>query len=453
MTAAASLFFASKMILPHHASSSGGRKSLAGAIVCIALSLIPLIVVLTVVDGMIQGITSRMIGLSSYHLRVYPPSGAEQENAGADTEDSGFSIQNPELLSNIASCGGVTGVFPEKQGIALAAGPSGRIGVTVRAVPRDLFTANKDFAALFTLTEGGFDMETSDAAARYSAIIGSKVSSELGIHPGDIVRIITLRTGAAGIPLPRSASFTVAGAVSSGYQELDSFWVFIPLDAGERVISPSSSQSFIGVTTADPFSRSLDAALDNIAEVLPEDWAVYPWNDFNSAQYENFASTKTMLVFIQILIVLVASVNISSALLILAIERRREIAILKSLGATSGGISFSFLLTGLYAGLCGVILGVPPGILCAVNVNEIITVMEKAVNMGAEIVFRLGSSESFSQVHLLDPAYYLQEIPVVLPLAQLIGIVCGTLALSVLAAVAPSIRAGREKPVKTLSRH
>jgi lipoprotein-releasing system permease protein len=443
MTFRASVFFASRMILPRPASSSGGRKSLAGAILCIALSLVPLIVVLTVVDGMIQGITARMIGLSSYHLRVYPP----------EDKESDIPISDPELLGRIASREGVTGVFPENQGIALAAGKSARAGVTVRAVPSGIFRDNKDFASLFTLIEGGFDLETPDAPAPYPAVIGSKISSELDIHPGDSVRIITLRTNAAGIPLPRSASFTVAGVVSSGYQELDSFWAFVPLEAGDRVLPPASSQPFIGVTTADPFSRRLDTALAGITRVIPDGWSVYPWSDFNSSQYENFASTKTMLVFIQILIVLVASVNISSALLILAIERRREIAILKSLGATSGGISFSFLLTGLYAGLCGVVLGVPPGILCAVNVNALVALMEKAVNLGAEIVFRLGVSGSFSRVHLLDPAYYLQEIPVVLPLAQLTVIVCGTLALSVLAAAAPSIRAGREKPIRTLSKH
>ena len=156
------------------------------------------------------------------------------------------------------------------------------------------------------------------------------------------------------------------------------------------------------------------------------------------------------------LIVMVASVNISSALIILAIERRREIAILKSLGAASGGISFSFLLTGFYAGLCGVVLGVPPGILCALNVNEIISFMEKVVNIAVKLVYSIGSpygSADFLPVHLLDPAYYLEKIPVILPFAQLTAIVCGTLFLSVLVSVGPSIKAGREKPIHTLRKH
>jgi lipoprotein-releasing system permease protein len=154
-----------------------------------------------------------------------------------------------------------------------------------------------------------------------------------------------------------------------------------------------------------------------------------------------------------ILIVLVASVNISSALVILALERRREIAILKSLGSTAGGISFSFLLTGLYAGTAGVALGVPVGLLCAVNVNGIITFMEKVVNIAAKLLYTIGNptGESFfTPVHLLDPAYYLEKIPVILPFGSLVFIVCGTLLLSVLASVFPSIRAGREKPIHTL---
>ena len=431
------------MIKPHKDASSGGRKSLLGAIVCIALSLVPLIVVLTVADGMIEGITARLIGLSSYHLRVYPPPDASADAASL-----------AEYAESLARREGVTGAFPEQQGIALAAGKDGRIGVTVRAVTQDLFAHNGDFAALLTVLEGGMDLWTESRAA--GALIGSKAASELGVHAGDTLRIITLRTSASGVPLPRSSTFTVMGVVSSGYQELDALWVFIPLEEGARILPPASSQSFVGLSTANPFSRGFNLVRRDIERSLPPGASLYTWSEFNSAQFENFSSTKTMLMFIMFLIVMVASVNISSALIILAIERRREIAILKSLGAASGGISFSFLLTGFYAGLCGVVLGVPPGILCALNVNEIISFMEKVVNIAVKLVYSIGSpygSADFLPVHLLDPAYYLEKIPVILPFAQLTAIVCGTLFLSVLVSVGPSIKAGREKPIHTLRKH
>jgi lipoprotein-releasing system permease protein len=434
---ASSIFFAFKLILPRRAASSGGRKSLFGAVACIALSLVPLVVVLTVSDGMISGITRRMIGLSSYHLRVYPP------------QDQGVPAELlRESAAVLAGVEGVTGAYPEKQGIGLAAGKGGRLGVTIRAVVPELFSANSDFSTLFSVTDGQLTLEGTNRA-----LIGSKIAEDLGLRAGDSLRLITLRTGASGAPIPRSSLFTVAGVISSGYQELDSLWVFVSLDSGD-LLQGASSLSFIGLTGGDPFSKKLALTAWELSSLLPREYTVYSWEELNAAWYENFASTKTMLLCIMILIVLVASVNISSALVILAIERRREIAILKSLGATSGGVSFAFLLAGISAGAAGVALGIPLGLLCAVNVNGIIGFMEKVVNLAAKFAYILAGPQGnfFIPLHLLDPAYYLEHIPVVLPFGSLFFIVCGTLVLSALAAVFPSIRAGREKPIDTLRR-
>ena len=91
----------------------------------------------------------------------------------------------------------------------------------------------------------------------------------------------------------------------------------------------------------------------------------------NATEFENFSSTRVMLVFIMLLVVLVASVNISSAIVMLVMERRKEIAILKSCGASSSGITFSFLLTGLACGTGGVMAGLPVGLLLSVNANAL----------------------------------------------------------------------------------
>jgi lipoprotein-releasing system permease protein len=377
-----------------------------------------------------------MIGLSSYHLRAYPPPGEDPAPETLRAE--------AEFLTTI---GGVTGAYPEIQGIALAAGKSGRTGVTIRSVDERLFSKNREFQSLFSVLGGALRLPDED-----SILIGGKIAEDLNLAPGDSLRLITLRPGASGAPLPRSSTFRVSGVIASGYQELDALWVFVGLEAGERILRGSSAQPFIGVTSADPFSGDFSRLAETLAGVSPPGYSVYTWYELNSSWYENFASTKTMLLCIVILIVLVSSVNISSALVILAIERRREIAILKSLGATAGGVSFSFLLAGISAGAAGVVLGVPLGLLCAVNVNEIINFMEKVVNIAAKFLYIIGDprGDFFVPVHLLDPAYYLERIPVVLPFGSLFFIVCGTLVLSAAAAVFPSIRAGREKPVYTL---
>jgi lipoprotein-releasing system permease protein len=426
------------MITPHRNLPSGGRRSLFGAVCCIALSLIPLVVVLVVSDGMIQGITARLIGLSSYHMQI-----AIDNRRLTDVVLIG-DIQS--LSEKVAAVDGVVSAYPERQGIALAAGKNGRIGATVRAVSPAIFTQSPTFSGLFTVLGG-----TATLSSPRSALIGSKIAADLGLAAGDTIRIIILRKSASGIPLPSTATFTVEGVVSCGYQELDARWVFIPVETGFSILPDESSRTIIGIETADAFSREFQSTYQSIEEILPSAFYLIPWNQLNEAQFENFASTKTMLLFVMFLIVLVAVVNVSSALVILVIERRREIAILKSLGATAHGVSFAFLLTGLFSGVCGVAFGIPLGLLCAVNVNEIISFIEKLANIGARFVFTLGGGAGeFLPVHLLDPAYYLDKIPVVIPFGSLFLIGVGTLALSVLVSVFPASRAGGERPIHTL---
>ena len=153
-----------------------------------------------------------------------------------------------------------------------------------------------------------------------------------------------------------------------------------------------------------------------------------------------------------LLIVLVASVNISSALVMIVMERRKEIAILKSVGADSSGITASFLLIGIVSGAGGVLTGIPVGLLAGVNINRIISFMEKVVNLFLKFAYVLanGNQGGFTSVHLLDPAYYLQEIPVIIPFGELLVITLGTLILSLIVSAIPAIKAGKEKPLDTL---
>ncbi len=441
MTVKSSILFASRLLRPRAGRVSSARRSLFGAVFCIGLSLVPLVVVLVVSDGMIQGIVSRIIELSSYHMQV-----AVQPKSPAAASPAAFT----ELAGIVAEVSGVESVYPERQGIALAASAAGRTGASVRALPPSAFTADTPFTELLTVTDGTLALPT----AR-SALIGSKIAETLRLKAGDTFRLITMKTGASGKTVPRMTPFKVEGVVSCGYQELDALWVFIPFETGYSLLSDESSALQIGIQTPDAFSPDMPKTARLIEQITPAGARVLLWNELNVAQYENFASTRMLLIFIMFLIVLVASVNVSSALVMLSMERRKEIAILKSIGATTGGIVTTFLLTGFCMGLAGVLVGLPVGILCAVNVNGIISVMEKFVNILARFWYIIsgaaaGSGGDFVPVHLLDPAFYLEKIPVVLPFKELFCIAAGTILLSVIVSVIPSLRAGAEKPIDTL---
>jgi lipoprotein-releasing system permease protein len=432
----ASLLLASRMAFPRRGGfASGGRASLFGAALCIALSLVPLVAALAVSGGMIESITLRTATLSSHHARII-------------TDRPVGSAELAALADALKTVGGVTGAYPEKQGIALASAAAGRVGAAVRAVAPELFAEGGAFARLFSVRDGSMALPL-----ERSALVGSKIASALGIRAGDTLRLTALRQGATGAPTPRTGTFTVAGIISCGYQELDALWVFIPLATGFSLLPEQASSAFVGVETGDPFSGGFQAVLGNLRSVAPSGYSVVPWQQMNAAQYESFASTRTMLLLVTALIVLSAAANVSSALTILAAERRQEIAVLKSLGGNEGGIALSFLLAGLSAGAAGTALGIPLGLACAAGANGITAFADRLVNAAAKLVYSasvLAGGRDFSPVRLLDPALYPERIPADAPLASLLVIAAGTLALSALAAVAPGIRAGKERPIRAL---
>ncbi len=440
MTASASLLFAFRLLFPRTGKKSNARRSLVGATVCIGISLVPLVMVLAVSDGMIKGITDRMIGLSSAHVRCTVSNGSEETKSAASL------LALSEKISALPS---VTYSFAEIEGIALASSSSKRTGATVRAVSESIFEKNESFRTLLEVCDG----EKAFSSER-SAVIGKKLAETLSLSVGDTIRLVTIRAsnGESRALRPKITPFKVSGIVSSGYQELDALWVFIPLEAGFEILPSSSSRFLIGSECADPFSIELEKAFREIERVIPPNSRVQRWSQLNSAEYENFSSTRILLLFIMLLIVLVASVNISSALVMLVMERRKEIAILKSLGASNAGIAFSFLLSGMTCGATGVLAGIPTGLLCAVNFKPIMDKIEQAVNIFAEFFAAIlhGSGADFSHINLLDPAFYLQHIPVSIPLPHLCVISAGTIALSLLVSVLPALKAGAEKPIETL---
>ena len=436
MTFKASFLYALRIVKPNRTSSSNGRKSLFGAAFGIALSLVPLIVVLVVAEGMIEGITERMIGLSSYHVQaVAPPYFYENDSDLDELHELAASL---EVL--------IAGrIFIERQGTALASSGGIRSGALVRAVPPDIFKTNKAFETYVEVAEGEAAFPTEK-----SAVIGKGIADKLGLKSGDTFRLITARTSAHGKIIPKMLTCTVSGIVSSGYQEIDSLWVFLPFKTGFGFLTDGSSEIKIGIETDFPFSDRLQDAYRSAASFLPAGFRVYRWSDINTAQYENYASTKILLILIMFLIVLIASVNVSSALIMVVMERKKEIAVLKSMGASSSGIAAAFLCVGMLTGASGLVIGLPLGLSAAVKCNEIIRFGENTVNFILKLWYLICEGNKYVPVHLLDPAYYLQTVPVHITFSEIFAIAAGTLLLSAAVSVFPALRAGKERPLDIL---
>lgn len=446
----ASFKYAISLIFPKSDRRSSAKKSMTGAMICIGLSLIPIIVVLTVTSSMISGMTERIIGLSSGHVEAFIASKAEEVS----------SLQNfYAMAEEICTFDGVREAFPEVSLNALAGGKKERLGVEIRAVQPDIFTKNKSFQSFFQVTEGNLNdfenpPEGNTGASLRRAVIGSYLAEKLELHPGDTFRLITTKKTGKTVT-PKLTSFTVSAVVTSGYQELDALWVFIPLETAYAVIPLNTSSFRMIINTDDAFSPLLQKVRRSLQMNFRGTANFFTWNEVNESEFENFSSTRVMLVFVMLLIVLVASVNISSALIMLAMERKKEIAILKSMGAKNSFISFAFLIAGTASSLGGIIIGLPLGLLVSYKINSLINITEKIVNgvsKGMNLLKGIPASK-ISEIKLLDPAFYLTEVPVEIPWNSILGILFCTILLSAVVSLVPAIRAGREKPNEILTKN
>lgn len=415
----ASFFIAFRYLLGR--GREGGRY-LRGAAFGIALSLVPIVVTLVVADGMIRGITERYLELGTGHLEVYPRPGPTEISTAAAV---------------VAKLEGVRGAWPERQGLGILVGAGGKSGATVRAVAGG-FLSDAGTKRYLKTVAGASALERPT-----DALLGEELARRVGAKVGDTVRLMTAKTTVDGRTLPRVTPFKVSGIVSSGYRELDALWLIVPYEAGLRVLSPEASRSFLAVKIERPYDEA-DAMASTVASALGEDFSVYTWSELQRSQYRSFESTRQLLLFIMALVVLVAAVNVSSATSMLVVERRRDIAVLKGFGADSRGTTRIFVLGAVLAGVTGSVLGIASGLLIAYNINGIIG--------AADAVLAL-FSRSGSAPKLLDPAYYLESIPVVVDWVAIIAIAVLTILLSALAAWNPARRAGKLIPNDILRKY
>ncbi len=409
-----------------------GRRYIRGAVAGVALSLVPLVVVLVVADGMIQGITARYIETATYHIQARP---FRRETQASLTERA-------KALSEVP---GIRGAFPEMQGPAIAVAGAKSAGAAIRAIDPS-FLVDSGTSGYLKAVEGALDLASSS-----DILLGEALARGLGLEVGDSVNLVTARQalGNESGYLPKVAVFRVSGIVTAGYRDLDALWAFVSLKAGGRILSPETSISLIGLKTADAFA-DLEAQTAILAAALPADWSVLAWPDAERNIWKSFATTRALLLLIMVLVVAVAAINVGSALIMLVVERRKDIAVMKSQGATSALLGLVFLFAGLAIGGIGTFLGLSLGSLVAWRVNDIIAAAEFAVNAVARIGGRLSGAPASEGIRLLDPAYYLERIPVRLDFGELVFVASLSLALCLLASLLAARRASRLPPLEIL---
>ena len=416
-------FFVARRLFARRRDQANGHP-LVGAAAGIALSLIPLIAVDHIAAAMIEGIIARYRETSSYHVQIH--------NWGTPERQTW-----EEAAETLAAEEGIADAWVERQGFGLARASDAREGLTLRALPPDAYARDAAFAAYLEFDDGNWDLGSAD-----SILLGREAARRLGASVGDEIRVLTARRLDNGRYVPKVSRFTVKGVFSSGYQDLDRTWAFIPLETGWAVLSEESSLTFIGCKVPEP--RIVDRPFaDSAALRLGDGWSAYSWKDLNRYLLGNLNTTRSLLLFIMALIIIVAVANVLTSLIMLTLERRREIGILKCTGTSPDSVTRIFLLAGVLAAGAGTLVGSAGGLLVSRFINEIIAAAE----------FLLGLFTAGPDPKLLDEGYYLQTIPVTMRWGATAIIAVSTFMLSMVAASMPASRASRLKPLDVLRRH
>ena len=412
------------------------NRNTLGAVLGIGLSLIPLIVVLEISSGMIEGITERYMEIGSYHLQIKPFFNMDQDN-------------QDRVIGLIKTLPDVKSVFPVVNGEGLAYSENGRTGISFKALPPDYLNIDKSAAKFIKIDAGSFNLDTND-----SAMLSKEVARILDVVPGDRIKILTARKIPGRRPVLKPSYLTVKGIFSTGYYELDALSIYINIDKGKKLFTDKNSL-VLGVKLYNPF-ENINVKTMDVRNLLGSGYSVYNWYNLEKSMIDSFNTTKTILLFIMILIVIVAAMNISSAIVMLVMEKEEAIAMLKSTGVPSIIITKAFVYIGFVIGFFGTVTGLVFGLLTAININKIIHLSESIINRFYYYIKILLSPFLLLKdrnIVIINTEYYLDKIPIKIDLTSILIITTLTILLSVLAAYSPAKRAGRLKPMDILRKH
>lgn len=380
----------------------------------IALGVATLIIVMSVMNGFRAELLGRILGLNG-HIGVYSLTGA------------GVTDFDP-LADQIRRIKGVVQVIPTVEGQVMASAPNGSAsGALVRGVrAEDLFARQ---VILNGIQSGNKDDFKGDNAV----MIGNRLAEKLGLRVGDSITIISPKGNVTAFgTVPRLRAYKIVATFNVGMYEYDSTFVFMPIEAAQTYFLMPNRVTDIQVMVDNP-DRVLDIGYDILAAAKGQ-VRVYDWQKANASFFNAIQVERNVMFLILTLIILVAAFNIISSLIMLVKDKGRDIAILRTMGATRGMIMRIFFLSGAAVGVIGTFAGVGLGLAFALNIEHI-----------RQFLQTLTGRDLFSA-----EIYFLSKLPAQVDAWEVVTVVVMSLVLSFAATIYPSWRAARLDPVEAL---
>jgi lipoprotein-releasing system permease protein len=377
----------------------------------IALGVATLIIVMSVMNGFRADLLARILGLNG-DLGVYALSGGLADFDAA--------------AQKVRDIPGVTRVTPIVEGQVMATSEAGAAGALVRGIRPD------DLRSLPLLANHVIQGSLADFSDD-GVTVGDRLARRLGLTVGSPITVISPEgTATAFGTMPRVKTYHVVALFNVGMYEYDNSFIYAPLDAAQLFFRLPDAVSNLEVFTADPDRvreqrRLITAAFAGRVRIVD-------WQQANSSLFNAVEIERNVMFLILTLIIVVAAFNIISSMIMMVKDKGRDIAILRTMGASRGMILRIFVLSGASIGVIGTAAGFVLGLVFTDNIE--------AIRQGIQRI--IGTDLFAAEI------YFFTRIPARIDTGEVAAVVIMALALSFLATLYPSWRAARLDPVEAL---
>jgi lipoprotein-releasing system permease protein len=381
--------------------------------VCVGVAA--LIVILSVMNGFESELRDRLLSLSA-PVRITARAGSELTSA-----------QWHDTARAAAGVAGVADVARYAEVQALAVRQPEMVPILLRGIDPAAASSRAEVGA--AVTQGHLD-DLSAGSER--VIVGAIIAERLGLAPGDSLTVLVPTVSADGAPTPKLREFTVAGVFEVGIQDHDGTLVFANLEDVRALGAGGTASEGLRLRVHDVLAAPEVA--QHLKALVPREVEVSDWTQDNASYFRAIRIEKTMMSLILLLIVAVAAFNIVAMLVMVVTDKRTDIAIVRTFGASPARVMGIFITQGLVIGWLGVLLGVASGLALAFHVDTIVPFLERT--------FRFQFMDA--------DVYYITSIPSEVHWGNVLAIALAALVLTGLATLYPALRASRTAPAEAL---
>jgi lipoprotein-releasing system permease protein len=403
----------------------------------VAIGVFTLIVVVSVMDGFQEKIKEKLLSYD-YHIYI--------KRVGLD-----FIVKPMEnykdLCKILKKIDFIKDVEPEYRGEGIIRGK--RI---TGAIIRGVYINNNvrpNLLRKISSYKGNLVLEEDN-----EVLLGQELAIMLGVSVGSNIDIIVPRGNDIGKP-PAIKTYKVKGIFKTGYYPFDEKLVVMRLSSVQKIYNVGDVVNGIGIKVDNVFKAR------KYAHILAMDYGIFyvieTWEDMHRNLYSALNLEKLVMIVILFLIVVASSLNITGTLVMMAMEKRKAIGILKSIGAKPISIVMIFIITGFLIGFIGGMLGIMSGLYTSLNLQNMLVFIEVAVNFIGEkvmyLLYLLGISKTGIWINwtiIPSGVYYLDEIPTKINPIFITMVFSLSLFFSILASIIPGISASKLKPANIM---